>query len=165
MQMISAQQIQSGLDWAGVLDAMHKTHLDQCPLGGSNFVGDANYGLFSRGVILPGAGAGLKLASIYPANSLASPFLPTEQAAFLVIDETTLLPPSWMGWKSHVGRPQPTPSWLHENSPGRTAGGCCLGAGPVVSTLIDADLHIRPSIQGVSPTLPTGQSEAASDTR
>ncbi|MNY46560.1 hypothetical protein D3C86_1817490 [compost metagenome] len=32
-------------------------------MGDSYFIGDADYGLFSRGVILPGAGAGLKLAS------------------------------------------------------------------------------------------------------
>ena len=73
MQLISAQQIEAVLDWEGVLQALHDAHLGQRPLGNSYLIGDADYRLFSRGVILPGRGAGLKLASIHPANATATP--------------------------------------------------------------------------------------------
>jgi ornithine cyclodeaminase len=77
MQIISAQQIRSVLDWEGILTAMHDGHSGARPVGDSYFIGDAGFGLFSRGVILPGRGAGFKIASIHPANSAASPPLPT----------------------------------------------------------------------------------------
>lgn len=126
MQVISAQQIRSVLDWAGVLDAMHKGHLGSRPIGDSYFIGDAGLGLFSRGVILPGQGAGFKLASIYPANNLAKPPLPTEQAAFLVLDEAS------KGIAALLDGPEIT-RW-------KTAAD---------SALTDAYLHIRPSIREV----------------
>lgn len=80
MLLISAQQIQAVLDWEGVLDALHDAHLGPRPLTDDYFIGDTDYGLFSRGVILPGRDAGLKLASIHPANARATPLLPTEHA-------------------------------------------------------------------------------------
>ena len=89
MRTVSAQQIRATLTWAGVLDALREGHLGARPLGDSYFIGDAAFGLFSRGVILPGRGAGFKLASIHPANGQANPPLPMEQAAFLVLDERT----------------------------------------------------------------------------
>lgn len=54
MQLISAQQIEAVLDWEGVLQALQDAHLGRRPLGDSYLIGDADYGLFSRGVILPG---------------------------------------------------------------------------------------------------------------
>lgn len=151
MQIISAQQIQSVLDWDGVLGAMHQAHLGPRPLGNGYFIGDADYGLFSRGVILPGAGAGLKLASIYPANSLATPPLPTEQAAFVVIDETTkaiaaiLDGPEITRWKTAADSVLAARKLSREDSRALLV----MGAGPVAQTLLAAYLHIRPSIQEV----------------
>ncbi len=62
VRTVSAQQIRAALDWAGVLDALCEGHLGARPLGDGYFIGDAAFGLFSRGVILPGRGAGFKLA-------------------------------------------------------------------------------------------------------
>lgn len=151
MQIISADQIKSVLDWDGVLNAMCKAHLGPRPQGDSYFIGDANYGLFSRGVILPGSGAGLKLASIFPANSYIVPRLPSEQAVFVVIDETTkaisavLDGPEITRWKTAADSVLAAKKLSKEDS------GVLLviGAGPVAATLVDAYLHIRPSIQTV----------------
>ena len=71
MRFIGSEQIQSVLEWEGVLDALHQAHLGQRPLADSYFIGDAAYGLFSRGVVMPGRGAGVKIASMCPANAQA----------------------------------------------------------------------------------------------
>jgi ornithine cyclodeaminase/alanine dehydrogenase-like protein (mu-crystallin family) len=151
MQTISAQQIRSVLDWDGVLDALDKGHSGSRPIGGGYFIGDASFGLFSRGVILPGQGAGFKIASIHPANGFASPPLPTEQAAFLVLDERTksivamLDGPEITCWKTAADSALAARRLSRENSEVLLV----LGAGPVARSLTDAYLHIRPSIREV----------------
>ncbi|WP_175780728.1 ornithine cyclodeaminase family protein [Burkholderia anthina] len=151
MQIISAQQIQSVLDWSGVLDALHRGHTGARPSGGSYFIGDARFGLFSRGVILPGRGAGVKIASIHPANGAAVPPLPSEQAAFLVLDEHTkglvalLDGPEITRWKTAADSALAASMLCSEHSEVLLV----LGAGPVARSLTDAYLHIRPSIREV----------------
>ncbi|HJV72666.1 MAG TPA: ornithine cyclodeaminase [Noviherbaspirillum sp.] len=151
MQIISAAQIRSVLDWDGVLNALYNGHSGSRPIGDSYFIGDASFGLFSRGVILPGKGAGFKIASIYPANGAASPPLPTEQAAFLVLDERTkgivamLDGPEITRWKTAADSALAARKLSRENSEVLLV----LGAGPVARSLTDAYLHIRPSIREV----------------
>jgi ornithine cyclodeaminase/alanine dehydrogenase-like protein (mu-crystallin family) len=151
MLTISAEQIGSVLDWEGVLHAMHSGHLSARPIGDGYFLGDARFGLFSRGVILPGKGAGFKLASIYPANSAASPPLPTEHAAFVVLDERTkgimavLDGTEITRWKTAADSALAAKILSRENSEVLLA----LGAGPVARALVDAYLHVRPSIREV----------------
>lgn len=151
MQIISAQQIQSVLDWHGVLDAVQQGHAGSRPIGDGYFIGDANFGLFSRGVILPGKGAGVKIASIHPANGTANPPLPTEQAAFLVIDERTkglvamLDGPEITRWKTAADSALAARMLSREDSEVLLV----LGAGPVAGALTEAYLHIRPSIREV----------------
>lgn len=151
MQIISAQQIQSVLDWDGVLDALRRGHARSRPLGDGYYIGDASFGLFSRGVILPGIGAGVKIASIYPANGAATPPLPTEQAAFLVLDERTkglvamLDGPEITRWKTAADSALAAHMLSREHSEVLLV----LGAGPVAWSLTDAYLHIRPSIREV----------------
>ncbi|QTD94984.1 ornithine cyclodeaminase family protein [Burkholderia anthina] len=151
MQIISAQQIQSVLDWPGVLDALHRGHAGVRPSGGSYFIGDSSFGLFSRGVILPGRGAGIKIASIHPANGAAVPPLPSEQAAFLVLDERTkglvamLDGPEITRWKTAADSALAARMLCREHSEVLLV----LGAGPVARWLTDAYLHIRPSIREV----------------
>lgn len=151
MQIISAQQIQSVLDWPGVLDALHRGHAGARPSGGSYFIGDSSFGLFSRGVILPGRGAGIKIASIHPANCSAVPPLPSEQAAFLVLDERTkglvamLDGPEITRWKTAADSALAARMLCREHSEVLLV----LGGGPVARWLTDAYLHIRPSIREV----------------
>jgi ornithine cyclodeaminase len=151
MLFISAEQIRSVLDWGGVLNALDSGHSGSRPQGGSYFIGDAHFGLFSRGVILPGKGAGFKLASIYPVNGVACPPLPTEQAAFLVLDERTksivamLDGPEITRWKTAADSVLAARKLSREDSEVLLV----LGAGPVARSLTDAYLHIRPSIREV----------------
>ena len=151
MQIISAQQIQSVLAWGGVLDALHHGHCGSRPSGGSYFIGDSSFGLFSRGVILPGKGAGVKIASIHPANGAADPPLPTEQAAFLVLDERTkgivamLDGPEITRWKTAADSALAARMLSREHSEVLLV----LGAGPVARALTGAYLHIRPAIREV----------------
>lgn len=151
MQIISSQQIQSVLNWNGVLDALHQGHSGSRPMGDGYFIGDAGSGLFSRGVILPGMGAGVKIASIHRANGTAVPPLPTEQAAFLVLDERTkrlvamLDGPEITRWKTAADSALAARMLSREHSEVLLV----LGAGPVARTLTDAYLHIRPSIRQV----------------
>lgn len=151
MQIISAQQIRTVLNWQGVLGAMRQGHLGARPVGDSYFVGDSAFGLFSRGVILPGTGAGFKLATICPANGAANPPRPAEHAAFLVVDENTkaitamLDGPEITRWKTAADSALAASMLSREDS----AVLLVLGAGPVARALTDAYLHIRPSIREV----------------
>jgi len=151
MHVISAQKIASSMNWSGVLDALRDAHLGQRPTGESYFIGDSSYGLLSRGVVLPGLGAGIKVCSIYPANNLATPPLPTEHAAFLVIDEVSkaitavLDGPEITRWKTAADSALAAQRLSREDS----AVLLVLGAGPIARALTDAYLHIRPSIEQV----------------
>ncbi|MDR5836223.1 ornithine cyclodeaminase [Caballeronia sp. LZ034LL] len=151
MQIVTAQQIRSVLDWAGVLDALREGHAGARPIGDSYFVGDAGFGLFSRGVILPGKGAGFKVASLCPANQFASPPRPTEQSAFLVVDEHSrnivamLDGPEITRWKTAADSALAATKLSREDSEVLLV----LGAGPVALALAEAYLHIRPSLREV----------------
>jgi ornithine cyclodeaminase len=151
MQIISAKEISALMNWSGVLDALRNAHLGERPLGESFFIGDTSYGLFSRGVVLPGFGAGIKVCSICPANSLATPPLPTEQAVFLVVDEVSkaivavLDGPEITRWKTAADSALAAKRLSREDSKVLLV----LGAGPVAQALTDAYLHIRPSIEEV----------------
>lgn len=151
MRIISAEQIRSVLDWEQVLSALQAGHTGARPIGDSYFVGDASFGLFSRGVILPGKGTGCKIASIYPANSSGTPPLPAEQAAFLVMDEHTkaivaiLDGPEITRWKTAGDSALAARTLSRANSEVLLV----LGAGPVARSLVDAYLHIRPAIREV----------------
>lgn len=151
MQLISAQSIHSLLDWQGVLQALHTAHLGPRPSGDSFFLGDADYGLLSRAVLMPGAGAGLKIASMCPANLHATPPRPAEDAAFVVIDELTkaisaiLDGPAISRWKTPADSALAAKKLSREDSKVLLV----LGAGPIARALIDAYLHIRPSIREV----------------
>jgi len=151
MQMISADDICSVLDWHGVLDAMRSAHRGPRPKGESYFIGDASFGLFSRGVILPGQGAGFKVVSLRPANTAAYPPLPMEDAAFMVVDEDSkrflalLDGPEITRWKTAAD------SALASSILSRVDSEMLLvvGAGPVARALTDAHLVVRPAIHEV----------------
>lgn len=151
MQFLSAERISSLLDWDGVLGALQAAHLGPRPVGDSFFIGDTDYGMLSRGVILPGSGAGLKLASICPANSHAKPPRPVEDAAFIVIDEKTkaieaiLDGPEITRWKTAADSALAATKLSREDSSVLLV----LGAGPVAKALIEAYLFIRPSISKI----------------
>jgi ornithine cyclodeaminase/alanine dehydrogenase-like protein (mu-crystallin family) len=151
MQIVSAQDIRSVLDWAGVIEALRCGHLGPRPLGGGYFIGDVAFGLFSRGVILPGQGAGFKLASLHPANGQADPPLPMEQAAFLVLDERSkaiaalLDGPEITRWKTAADSALASRMLSREDSAVLLA----LGAGPVARALTEAHLQVRPGLREV----------------
>jgi ornithine cyclodeaminase/alanine dehydrogenase-like protein (mu-crystallin family) len=151
MQLISSQSIHAILDWEGVITALHEAHLGPRPQGDGFFLGDANFGVLSRGVILPGAGAGLKIASMCPANEKEAPPRPMEDAAFVVIDEKTkaiaaiLDGPAITRWKTPADSVLAGRKLSREDS----AVLLVLGAGPIATALVDAYLHIRPSIKQV----------------
>jgi len=65
MRFISESEICRCLNWQQAIAALHQGHLGARPAGDQFFIGDAQFGLFSRGVVLPGYGAGIKLASIF----------------------------------------------------------------------------------------------------
>ena len=151
MQFISAETIHAALDWESVLSALHQAHLGPRPTGDGFFLGDAEYGLLSRGVILPCTGVGLKIASMCPANSHANPPRPMEDAAFLVIDEQTkaisavLDGPAISCWKTPADSALAARKLSREDSTVLLV----LGGGPIARALVDVYLHIRPGIEQV----------------
>ncbi|SDS22113.1 ornithine cyclodeaminase [Halopseudomonas litoralis] len=151
MRFISAEEISAVVSWDGVLNALYAAHQDARPLGDNVFVGDTDYGLFTRSVVLPGLGAGVKVSSIYPANSMAVPAQPTEQAVFLVIDEQTkaiaaiLDGPTITRWKTAADSALAAQRLSRDDSRVLLA----LGSGPIAQALVEAYLHIRPSIDTI----------------
>ena len=151
MQVISASEIQSVLNWDVVIDALTAFHLGPRPIGDSFFLGHGDYGLLSRGVILPGAGAGLKIASMHAGNSRRQPPRPVEDAAFIVMDEATgglqaiLDGPEITRWKTAADSALAARRLSRADS----AVLLVLGAGPVAAALVEAYLHVRPSIRHV----------------
>lgn len=151
MRVFSASEIHSVLTWESVLNAMKSGHEGARPLGDSYFIGDAEFGLFSRGVILPGVGAGFKTVTMHPKNSEQQPPLPTEHGAFLVVDEKTkaframMDGPEITRWKTAADSALAATKLSREDSQVLLV----LGAGPIASALVEAYLHIRPSIREV----------------
>ncbi|MCX9150224.1 ornithine cyclodeaminase family protein [Pseudomonas sp. TB1-B1] len=151
MKLVSAEQINAVLDWAGVLDALWRMHLGARPQIDDYFLGDGECGLFSRGVILPGLGAGVKIVSIFPGNLQATPPLPAEQALFVVIDEHTKAlvaicdGPAITAWKTAGDSALAGERLSRQDSSSLLV----LGAGPVARALTEAYLHIRPGIRQV----------------
>jgi ornithine cyclodeaminase/alanine dehydrogenase-like protein (mu-crystallin family) len=151
MRLISASEINSVLAWQPVLDALHRAHMGARPAGGSFFLGGAEYGLLSRGVILPGSGAGLKIASMCAENSRVQPPRPVEDAVFVVIDEATkairavLDGPAITRWKTAADSGLAARLLSRQDSQVLLV----LGAGPVARALVDVYLHIRPSLRKV----------------
>lgn len=151
MRIHDAETIASLLDWGRVIQALHHAHLGPRPEGESFFIGDSSYGLLSRGVVLPGYGAGLKVCSINPSNSQLQPPLPVEQACFLVVDEQTkaivalMDGPEITRWKT-AGDSALAASFL-SRADSRTL--LVVGAGPIAQALCEAYMHVRPSIKHV----------------
>lgn len=151
MRIYDAETIASFLDWGRVIQALHDAHQGQRPEGESFFIGDSCYGLLSRGVVLPGYGAGLKVCSINPSNSQLQPPLPVEQARFLVIDEQSkaivalMDGPEITRWKT-AGDSALAASFL-SRADSRTL--LVVGAGPIAQALCEAYMHVRPSITHV----------------
>lgn len=151
MKLVSAEQINAVLDWAGVLDALWRMHLGARPQIDDYFLGDGECGLFSRGVILPGLGAGVKIVSIFPGNLEATPPLPAEQALFVVVDEHTKAlvaicdGPAITAWKTAGDSALAGERLSRQDS----SSVLVLGAGPVARALTEAYLHIRPGIRQV----------------
>ncbi|NBA98091.1 ornithine cyclodeaminase family protein [Pseudomonas sp. R5(2019)] len=151
MKIVTAEQINAVLDWTGVLEALRHAHLGARPRIDDYFLGDSEYGLFSRGVILPGVGAGVKIASIFPGNLSATPSLPAEQAAFVVVDEHTKAisaicdGPAITAWKTAGDSALAGERLSRQDSSVLLV----LGAGLVARALTEAYLHIRPGIRQV----------------
>ena len=148
MKIFTASEIHAVLEWKCVINAIYQAHLGTRHTGEGFFLGDSQFGLLSRGVILPGMGAGLKLASICPANSQLSPARPVEDAAFIVINEQTkaidavMDGPAITQWKTAGDSVTSARILSREDSKVLLV----LGSGPVARALVDAYLHIRPNI-------------------
>ncbi|MFJ4457636.1 ornithine cyclodeaminase family protein [Pseudomonas sp. NPDC089392] len=151
MHIYTAEDIAAALNWGAVIDALREAHQGPRPQGDSYFIGDAGFGLFSRGVVLPGYGAGLKVCSINPGNSSLVPPRPVEQAAFVVIDEQTKAIAAFMDgpeitrWKTAADSALAALSLSRADSQTLLV----IGAGPIAQALTAAYLHIRPSIKRV----------------
>jgi len=148
MKIFTASEIHAVLDWESAINAIYHAHLGERHNGDGFFLGDSQFGLLSRGVILPGKGAGLKLASICPDNAKSEPPRPVEDAAFIVIDQHTksiravLDGPAITQWKTAAD--SVTAARILSRQESKTL--LVLGAGPVATALVDAYLHIRPGI-------------------
>jgi ornithine cyclodeaminase/alanine dehydrogenase-like protein (mu-crystallin family) len=151
MRIISADEIRSVLTWEAVVNTLRHVHNGPRPMGDSYYIGDPSFGLFSRGVILPKHGAGFKVVSINAENSSLNPPLPTEDGAFILLDEQSkalvsiLDSPEITRWKTAGDSALAASMLSRENSSTLLV----LGAGPISNALVEAYLYIRPSIHTV----------------
>lgn len=133
------------------MDALIRGH--RCPLPQIQdiLLSDAPYSLFGRGVILPGFGAGMKVASIFPPNQDRPDPTPVEHAIFAVVDEDSkqivavLDGPELTRWKTAADSALGSRLLSREDSRALLV----IGAGPIAAALAEAHLSVRPALQTV----------------
>ncbi len=151
MKLLSAQDIRAVMDWGGAIAALRAGHCGPRPQSQDILLNQEAFALFGRGVILPGLGAGMKIASIFPPNANQSPPRPVEDALFLVIDEDTkqisgvLDGPEITRWKTAAD--SALGSQILSAPDSQTL--LVLGAGPIAIALAEAHLSVRPSLRRV----------------
>ncbi len=151
MRFVSAEDIRREMNWARAICALVVGHRNARPQVQDILLSNAPYSLFGRGVILPGFGAGLKMASIFPPNLNRAEPTPVEHAIFAVVNEdnkqivAVMDGPELTRWKTAANSALGSRLLSREDS--KTV--LVLGAGPVASALVDALLAVRPGVQNV----------------
>ncbi len=151
MHLIPARDIRAALTWESAVQALSEGHRGAQPKVQDLLINDAAFTLFGRGVILPGHGAGMKIASIFPPNADRPVPTPVEDAAFVVVDEDSkriraiLDGPELTRWKTAADSALGARLLSREDS----ATLLVIGAGPVAFALAEAHLHVRPSLTRV----------------
>ncbi|BAO90482.1 ornithine cyclodeaminase family protein [Caballeronia cordobensis] len=147
----SARDIRSVMTWECAIQALRDGHLEARPRNGGFLVQDGAFSLFSRAVILPGYGAGVKVASIFPPNAQKESPRAAEDAIFVIVDEETksisciLDGPEITRWKTAAC--SALASSLLSPIDSRTL--LVIGSGPVALALAQAHVHVRPSIERI----------------
>lgn len=149
MKIFERDRVRSVMTWDVAVQAIWEGHRGARPRLDDMFVSDGPFSLFGRATILPGRGAGVKVASIYPPNVRQSPPRPAESAIFVVIDEVSkeiagiLDGPEVTRWK--VAADSALGSKILSRPESETL--LVLGGGPVAAALAEAHLSVRPSIR------------------
>lgn len=149
--MLSVRDIRSVMTWERAIQALREGHLGARPSTKDLLLQNGSFSLFSRGVILPGYGAGVKIASIFPPNVHREVPLPTEDAVFVVIDEDgksisyILDGPEITRWKTAAD--SALASAILSANDSKTL--LVIGAGPIALALAQAHIHVRPSIERI----------------
>ncbi|MCU9850352.1 ornithine cyclodeaminase [Defluviimonas sp. WL0024] len=151
MQFVSATELREAMSWERAIDALARGHAGNPPKVQDILISTPPYTLFGRGVVLPGWGAGMKIASIHPPNTTRPVPTPVEHAVFAVIDEESKQfraffdGPELTRWKTAAD--SALGSRLLSRADSETL--LVLGAGPISEALVDAHLHARPSLKRV----------------
>ncbi|SMO82757.1 ornithine cyclodeaminase family protein [Ruegeria faecimaris] len=151
MRYIAADDIRRELTWDIAIEALIRGHRYPPPQVQDILLSDMPYSLFGRGVILPGVGAGMKVASIFPPNQDRSPPTPVEHAIFVVVDNCSkqivavLDGPELTRWKTAADSALGSRLLSREDSKSLLV----IGAGPIAAALANAHLAMRPGVQNV----------------
>lgn len=151
MRFISAEMLRKQLTWQRAIDALRKGHEGPHPKVQDVLLTDAPYSLFGRAVILPGHGAGMKVASIFPPNATRAQPTQVEHAIFAVIDEedkrikAIVDGPELTRWKTAADSALGSSLLSREDSETLLV----LGAGPIAAALAEAHLFVRPNLKRV----------------
>ncbi len=151
MRLISACDLRAALTWEKSIAALRSGHQASTPLTQDMLLQDGAFSLFGRGVIMPGHGAGMKVASIFPPWAGLNPPEPSEDALFLLIGERSkrielvLDGPELTRWKT--GADSALGSQLLSREDSRTL--LVIGAGPIAAALCQAHLFVRPGVSEV----------------
>ena len=151
MRLISTADIREKMTWEKAVTALFRGHQGTRPKVQDILLEDGPFSLFGRGVILPGYGAGLKVASIYPPNSSRAVPTPMEHSIFAVIDENSKQivaifdGPELTRWKTAADSALGSRLLSREDSETLLM----IGAGPIASALVDAHLHVRPNLKRI----------------
>jgi ornithine cyclodeaminase/alanine dehydrogenase-like protein (mu-crystallin family) len=149
--MLSVRDIRSVMTWEYAIEALREGHFGARPSTADLLLQNGPFSVFSRGVILPGYGGGVKVASIFPPNAQKEKPLPTEDAIFVVVNEETkaisciLDGPEITRWKTAAD--SALASAILSANDSRTL--LVIGAGPIALALAQAHVHVRPSIERI----------------
>ena len=149
--MFSVRDIRSVMNWERAIQALRHGHQGARPSTQDLLVQSGPFSVFSRGVVLPGYGAGVKVCSIFPPNAYKDTPLPTEDAIFVVIDEEQksisciLDGPEVTRWKTAADSALASAILSADDSKSLLV----IGAGPIALALAQAHIHVRPSIERI----------------
>lgn len=151
LRLLSAAQVRSGLTWSTAIDSLRRGHLGQPPIVQDILLSDNAFSLFGRGVILPGFGAGMKVAAIHPPNLDRPEPSPAEDALFAVIGEDSkriemiVDGAELTRWKTAADSALASSLLSREDSETLLV----IGAGPIAAALAEAHLFVRPNLSRV----------------
>jgi ornithine cyclodeaminase len=147
MHVVDAERAAQVFDYRPLIESLREQHRLPPASLDDMYLTEGSNGILIRGAWQPGAAVGVKLATIFPANS----DLPSVQAVYVLFDgsdgrPTAVIDGTWLTWFKTACDSGLGADYL---APAAASRLLMVGAGAMAPHLIEAHLSVRPEIQRV----------------